>query len=169
MKQFLVEGPLSKTRGPRERSTAFDEDGLSIVSQYARCRSDTEPTIHCFELHSGRGNPVGFLGLALSEQVFDDKTVGYSCVEYIFIKPGFRGRGLSTHLLERALYAVCLWLEMLKSEFDVLEFQSWATFQSSMGLRVVVYWDLALRAFCGARGIEFWAASLAQIGIDEKD
>lgn len=169
MDQFSVVGPLAKAHGLRERDTAFAADGSSIAFQYARCRSDTEPCIQCFEVRSDEG-AAGFLGLALSsEDVFQGKVLCHSSVEYIFVKPGYRQLGLSTLLMERAFDIVCRWLETLKTRADEVEYQSLATFESSLGRRVVTHWDVDLREFCISRGFKFWAASLAELDAFEGD
>lgn len=70
--------------------------------------------------------------------------------------------------MERALLVVWLWLKMLKSESDNLAFESWATFESTLGRRVVTHLDVAVLMFCRLREIEFWAVSLAKLHALDK-
>lgn len=106
---YEVFGPLPKQENPFARRSPFWENGFSIASQYTRCRSAENPEIHCFELRQNE-LAVGFLGLSLSREGDATQLVAFASVEYIFVKPSLRGRGLGMTLLERALYVVSLWL-----------------------------------------------------------
>jgi GNAT superfamily N-acetyltransferase len=160
MTGFDVLGPMERTNNRIDLSI-FDEDDIA-GGHYRQIRGDGGPEgrTKCFLLHSREDEQfVGFLGVDYAAEDLDSLINAYYSIDYVYVRPAWRGRGAS-RVLRDAVQSMVLeevdqTHKLCRAKGLDLKVHSASCFQTNDGRLFVRAVDHLVRNQCEALGIPF--------------
>jgi hypothetical protein len=159
-RNFEVKGPLKKINLKDVHAFKSDDE---VFGQYQRLRDiKGDSGISCYKvIRRHDGFSVGFIGISKSDEIFCKDAVAHVCIEYVYLRPSFRGGQLTELLYDTFANDVFVWLGMVQKRLPdshVLSVQSSSTPTSPGGAKFVQLTNESMRRYCKYANIKFHAS-----------
>ena len=141
-----------------EKSAAWNTDG-QMQAQFRWCVNGGEDGLtKCVVLRTEKDNScVGFLGLTLTTEDLQSVVNAYVAVEFVYLHPSVRKRGLGSHFIESIIAKVRAWLDDQAEAFSErnVVLYSASNVKSDGGEHFIRRLEASLFAEARSRGLSF--------------
>lgn len=155
---FAVQGPLPPTQCVDELN-AFAGEGDGVSGTYQHFRSGHDPEVFCYHLvNTSDQSTVGFVGIKHHAEDLSPQINAFVSVELVFLRPQYRGLGLSRIIRARLMEHISDWLSRVVRDHpphSEITVRSASSIKTNAGKRFALGFELALATLCEEIGLEF--------------